>query len=351
MEPVRLGVIGCGVIGSKHIEAAVGASEIDLVAIADLREEVVRATAETHGVGTVYTDGDDLLADERIEAVVLAMPAHVRTGMGLKAFARGKHVLTEKPVAMNAGEVRQLMEARGNRVAGCCSSRFRFLPSADVVTEFIATGALGALRVVHCRAIVPGSGPPKNPPPAWRLSRALNGGGILMNWGCYDLDYLLGITGWTLRPRVVLAGTWTVPPKFQALAAPGSDAETHLAATVLCEDGIVIQYERGEMVAAREETAWKIVGTEGSLELQLTASKGKRIVHNRASSEEGVVSRTLWEGDEEWGMIHPGPAVDFARAIREGRQPKTGLEQALVMQQITDAIYRSGERGDAVRVE
>ncbi len=350
MKPVRLGIIGCGVIGRRHVEAAADSPNIDVVAVADLREEVAREVAGKHGVETVYTEGDALLKDDRIEAVVLAMPACIRTGLGLRAFERGKHVLTEKPVAMNADEVRQLIQARGNLVAGCCSSRFRLLPSADAVTAFIATGALGDLRVVHCREIRPGAGPPDTPPPEWRLKKALNGGGIMSNWGCYDLDYLLGITGWSLNPVLVLAQTWTVPPKFEAMAAPGSDAETHVAAIVRCEGGAAIHYERGEMVAAPLERAWKIVGTEGSLELPMRPEKHKTIVYNRASSEAGVLSETLWEGNDDWTSTHLGPVDDFAAAIREERQPKTGLEQALVVQQITDAIYQSAEEERAVEI-
>jgi len=74
------------------------------------------------------------------------------------------------------------------------------------------------------RALKGAAAPPQNPPPPWRLSKAMNGGGILVNWGCYDLDYLLGITGWMIEPRLALARTWGVPETFAAYAAPGSDA-------------------------------------------------------------------------------------------------------------------------------
>ena len=88
MEPVRLGIIGCGVIGRRHLEAATDSTAIDVVAVADLREAVAREMAEKYGVETVYAQGDDLLEDGRVEAVVLAMPACIRTGLGLRAFER-----------------------------------------------------------------------------------------------------------------------------------------------------------------------------------------------------------------------------------------------------------------------
>jgi len=63
-----------------------------------------------------------------------------------------------------------------------------------------------------------------------------------------------------------------------------------------------------------------------------------------------VVTETLWEGTDDMGTIHFRPISDFAAAIREGRQPKTSLERALVVQQITDAIYESAEKMKAVEI-
>ncbi len=350
MESVRLGIIGCGVIGQRHLAAAAAWPGISLVAVADLREAVARETAVRFGVGQAYTDADALLADREIEGVVLALPARDRAALALRAFAAGKHVLTEKPVALDAGEVERLIAARGDRVAGCCSSRFRFLPSAAAACDLLASGALGRLRVVRCRAIKPAGPPQAVIPPAWRLSRALNGGGIMSNWGCYDLDYLLGITGWTLEPRTVLAQTWTVPDPFAGQVAPGSDAETHVAALIRCADGVTLTFERGEYVATEAEEAWQIIGDAGALRLRMTPGAGKTLWHDAADAARGVVSRAIWQGDEDYGMTHEGPARDFAAAIREGRQPLTSLEQALVVQRITDAIYRSAESGTAVAV-
>ena len=131
MKPVALGVIGCGVIGRHHLAAASQSPMIRVAAVADLIEEKGREMVEQYGIPKRYVDGIDLLEDPEIEAVVLAFPAVGRFPLAMKAFGKGIHVLTEKPVAMNAGEVRQMIAARGDLVAGCCSSRYRFLPSAD----------------------------------------------------------------------------------------------------------------------------------------------------------------------------------------------------------------------------
>ena len=349
MEPVRIGIIGCGVIGSHHIDATTDDTNIDLAAIADLKPDLGKEKAAAYNIKKVYVEGLDLLEDETIQGVVLALPACGRGVLAKRAFERGIHVLTEKPVGMNGVEVEELIALRGDLLAGSCCSRYRFTSSAQAVTDFIATGALGDIRVIHCRALRPGGPPPEKAPPIWRLRTDLNGGGIMSNWGCYDLDYLLGITGWSIKPEVVFGQTWTVPPKFHALADPSSDAETHLVATVQCENNVAIHYERGEMVTATPRLSWEIIGTEGSLDLEMVKAE-KTITFHKAVSETGVESEVIWEGVDEMTPVHAGPIRDFAMAIREGRQPKTSLEQALVVQRITDGIYASAKSGGSVEV-
>jgi predicted dehydrogenase len=340
MLNIRLGLIGCGVIGQVHLRLAPSIPGAEFVAVCDVREETARAAAEKCGVARTYGDPEALLNDPDVDAVVLALPAHLRTSLGLRAFARGKHVLTEKPVAMNAAEVRQLIAAQGNLVGACCSSRLRFLPSAQAIAAFIATGALGDLRVVRCRDVIAAGAPPQNPPPVWRLNKSLNGGGILVNWGCYDLDYLFGITGWALRPQRVLARTWTNIPAYAAYAAPGSDAETHVAAFVECADGVAFTYERGEFMPAQTDEAWQIIGARGSLRMNMKPQQGKQVVFDRPGPN-GTMSEVIWEGDEDWDTQHRGPLADFVAAVRERREPATSLTRALLLQELTDAIYAS----------
>lgn len=173
MAVVRLGVIGCGVIGRQHLKVAQKCSSLQVVAVADLREEVARETAKEFGIPRAYGSAEALLDDAEVEAVVLAFPTAGRAQVALQAFAGGKHVLVEKPVAMNADEVRQMIAAKGNLVAGCCSSRHRFLPSAQVIKEALESGLLGDLRLIRIRAIRPAEGPPETPPPAWLAGLAM----------------------------------------------------------------------------------------------------------------------------------------------------------------------------------
>jgi predicted dehydrogenase len=351
MEPVRLGVVGCGVIGNNHLETALAMPDcIRTVAVADFIDERAEAAVRKYGVPRKYRSGKELIEkDPEVEMVVLAFPVAKRTAEGLRAFRHGKHLLTEKPVAMNAAEVRKLIAARGDRVGGCCQSRFRFCAHAEAAREFLATGALGDLRMVRARELRPAGGPPTNPPPTWRLRTCENGGGILMNWGCYDLDYVLGLTGWSLKPVEVLAQTWTVPPTLVSHVPSDSDAESYFAAMIRCEGGAVISFERGEYMPCGEDEAWQIIGTKGSLRMKMTPGKGKTVVHDELTADKGVVSHVIWQGDEGYGL---GTSLlrDFAQAVREKRPPRATLEQALLVQEISDAIYKSARRGKAVKI-
>lgn len=351
MNPVRIGVIGCGVMGRRHVHAGCESPAVEITAVADVRREAAAGLAEEYEVARVFDNASDLIRHDSVEAVVLAMPAGIRTPLALEAFAAGKHVLVEKPVATNADEVREMIAAKGRLVGACCSSRFRFFDSAGAAEALLRSGELGALRVVRCRGIVAAGPRPKTPPPAWRLSRRLNGGGILSNWGCYDLDYLLGITSWSLQPREVFASMWGVSPLLAEYVAEGSDAETHVTAHVQCDGGTVIQIERAEYTVAAPRLEWEIVGENGSLELQMTPGAGKENHHYTLNMDTGVASQVLWRGDERWELTHARPIDDFARAIQRGEEPKTSLERALLVQRITDAIYRSAREGRSVSLD
>ncbi|MCG3180953.1 MAG: Inositol 2-dehydrogenase/D-chiro-inositol 3-dehydrogenase [Phycisphaerae bacterium] len=350
MEPVRLGVIGCGVIGKKHMDSAAGADHIDLVAAADLVEANRVEAAEKFRPRRVYASAEELLADGEVEAVVLALPTMVRTKLALAALSKGKHVLLEKPAAMNAADLRRIMAARGKLTVGCCSSRPQFKAHVPIVKELIASGRLGQIRELHVRCLGGCGAKPAKPGPAWRLRRDLNGGGILVNWGCYDLDYLMGLTGWTLRPRVVLAQAWAAPPAFARHIDPTSDAETHFTALVRCEGGEAISIERGEFTATGKQNGWQIVGDAGSLDLTMVSDDPIRITHYAADAEKGATERVIYDATEGWGEMHAGPVRDFAAAIRQGREPLTGLERSLTLQRLTDAIYESARSGSAVTI-
>jgi len=349
-EPVRLGVIGCGVISGSHLTAAAGCPLAEAVAVADLIPERVEAAGEKYGIEARYPSDEELLADDRLEAVVLAMPVADRTPVAYKALEKGLHVLIEKPIAGKAADVERMIALRRDRVVACCSSRKSFTGHAEAATKCVASGALGRIRLVRIRALHGASASPNPDPPPWRQSMARNGGGILVNWSCYDLDYVLQIIGWQIEPRSVFAQWWPVAGAMSDYAAAGSDADSHYAALIACEDDIAISMERAEFSSTSSDEAWEIIGTEGSLHLPMQSGGARpgAVILNRFIPGEGVSSETIWEQGEEEAA--GGVLDEFVAAIRGGPSPRTDLKRALLMQKITDAIYASGDSCQSVPI-
>ena len=343
---LNVAVIGCGVVGRYHLLALAKMTTARAVAVCDLRAEAAQRLAREFQIDRWTADASAVLSDPGIDAAILALPAAQRTALALEALAHGKHVLTEKPTAMNAAEVRRLLAARGACVVACCSARYRLFASARAAHEFLRTGALGPVRVISCRAVQPAGPPPAAPPPVWRLRRDLNGGGIFVNWGSYDLDYLLGLLDFRLTPRHALARTWPVGRPFASWAAPNSDAETHLTALVTFAEGCVLDYERAEFSTMPRDQRWQIVGEAGTLTLAMTKAKSANVVLTEPDPGQGTRSRVLWEGDEsQLTLDYDGVVFDFVDSILEHRRPRTGLEEALLIARITDAVYAAADRG------
>lgn len=339
-QPVRLGLIGCGVIGRKHLEAARELEDAAVVGIADLDEDLLAEVAATFGIGRTTTRADDLIEDPEIDGIVVALPTGVRTPIARRVLENEKHLLVEKPVAMNAGEVEDLIALQRDRVAACCSSRFRFINAAAQARAAIAAGEIGCLRTIRIEALSPPpAARPDNPPP-WRLSRRLNGGGILLNWGSYDLDFMLGVLDWGFTPLTATARTFSVPAPYADWIAPDSDAETHVIAQVHGEDGVVLDYERAEFHPGKAVCTWSFSGDRGTLSLNPVADPIELVLVK--TDETGTLQTTsLGQEALDHDGMHAGPVTDFARSIRTGNPPMTPLDRALVIARITDAIYAS----------
>lgn len=336
-------------MGRVYLKAAEGQNLIQISAVADVNGQAAQAAASEFGVPAWYDSAESLIDAADVDAVLLAVPAAFRTKLALHAFAAGKHVLLEKPVALTAKEAEQLLQASGELVAACCSSRLRFSDSAETVRRLLDERAIGTLRTISCRWLVPAKAKPDpdNLPPAWRLNPALNGGGNLTNLGTYVLDYMLGVTGWKHVPRTVYGRVWTLQDSFSDHVVPGSVGETHSTAMITCdgEGAPVILIEQGEYVVGPSEAAWQIIGDAGSIQFRIVPGLRNEVILYRYSDVNGVEPETVWSGDETFAELQCRVLADFAGAILEGREPRTTLRQAYVLQKTIEAVYASSASG------
>jgi len=344
---VGLGIVGCGDISVHHIRNSLDDPRVEWVAACDVRPDAVRERADEFDIPGRYADPDDLLADAAVDAVVIATPPTAHAAPTIAALRAGKHVLVEKPVAINWVEVEAMVAAQRPGVVGaCCSSRFRSTPSAHAAAELLASGELGAVRRLSANALGP---PPANydgTSPFMLYRPNWGNQGALADWGCYDLDFLLGLCGWSLEPTLVLAETRNLPGVYRAIAEPRNDVEVQVGALALMTDGAVLDYRRAMFAAVdKARGEWWIECEDGALELNMLPGTPQATVHRYTAG--GVSSEVLVEEPYQWPMIHRGPVIDFVDAIIEGHEPMTSLVNSLTVQRLTDAIYASAESGKA----
>jgi predicted dehydrogenase len=148
-EP-RIAVIGCGYWGGNHARtlARLGA----LACVGDRNGERAEALAAEAGVSAATPDA--ILSDPAVHGVVLALPAEAHVEMGLKAIAAGKHLLVEKPIALNADDAARLVDAaRQAGIIALTGHVLRYHPAFEALEALIGEGTLGTLRYIHSHRV------------------------------------------------------------------------------------------------------------------------------------------------------------------------------------------------------
>jgi predicted dehydrogenase len=200
--PVGLGLIGCGAFGRFCLSAYAHTHAVRVVAVADARPDAARAAATDAGA-RACTSSDELLADPRVELVHLVTPPADHHALALAACRAGKHVLCEKPLAIDLKQADEMLAAA--RAAGrLCGVNFvlRYNPVTDAVKAVIDSGALGrvlAARLTNCAE------DSRLPPDHWFWDRAVSGG-IFVEHGVHFFDLF---AHWLGPGEVVWAHTAT----------------------------------------------------------------------------------------------------------------------------------------------
>jgi len=189
-DTVRVGIIGLGRISDAHIKGYKGVEGAEIVALCDIDEARIARQVEAHGLQDAFatTDHAELLARDDVDAVSLPLPDHLHAAFALEAIAAGKHVLCEKPLAMNsveAGELLAAAEAAG--IVHAVHMQRRYSPAARYVADLVAEGALGELRHFRCRMSVHRISDP-NVKLEWRLRADAGCYGVLGDLGAHALD-------------------------------------------------------------------------------------------------------------------------------------------------------------------
>lgn len=188
---LRWGILGAARINERLLPAIVEAGNAELTAIASRRAGAAAETLEKYAPGltgvTTYADPDALLADERVQAVYLPMANHEHASWALRAISHGKHVLCEKPLALNVADIDAIAAAVTRcRVTVMEGFMYRFHPQHARVRELLAGGLIGEVRSVRASFSFM-----MRPARLYRLAADVgHGGGALWDIGCYAVHCL-----------------------------------------------------------------------------------------------------------------------------------------------------------------
>lgn len=341
---VKGAVIGYGFIASTgHVPAYLQRrrawGDVQIVAVADVCEARRQAAAAVLPEARVYADFRDLLEREAfgLDFVDICTPAAMHAEIARQAFARGLHVMCEKPLAVRPQDAIDMLgqAVSAGRVLFPCHN-YRFAPVVREINRIIGEGRIGKTRSVtlstfrptHARGV-------REWQPDWRRDPAQGGGGIAMDHGSHSFYLTFDWMG--SYPRAVTA---------HCLRLPGERTESEVAATLLFPNGLAQVYLSWN--AGVRKVIYTVQGSSGAIivdddELQLaSAFRPSEPERRRIASDWGDASHVHWFE----------PLFErFRAAISEQDYAGRDAREAVLCVDLIDAVYRSaGQGGREIRL-
>lgn len=328
---MRFGIIGCGSIAANSFAPSlVHSDKLDLVAVCRRDEDKARAFAERFGGCAYHTSAADLLANDAVEAVVISTPSDTHCEYTLAAAAAGKHVLCEKPMALDRHEARRMIDAcREAGVTLGVAYRRRLFPQVVEAKRQLAAGAIGP--TVCTRSHYSGGGGFGN---EWQ--RQPGTGGALMEMAVHRIEVLLNLAD--TEPVEVCALVDTV--HFKDWKVDDSDALLMRFA-----DGTIGVHSTILTSKPRRDTA-QVDGTDGRIVIDGLEFGGESIEVETEAGRQQVAVTPLQAPYFDQPMLE-----DLAAAARAGREPVCDGVTGYRVQAVADAAFESSASGQRVAVE
>jgi predicted dehydrogenase len=320
---MKLGIVGCGLIGQKRAQALAGAS---LVACADTDEGRSRALAARVAGCRAVPRWQDLVTAADVDAVVVATPHHVLAEITLAAIEAGKDVLVEKPAARSAAELEPVLAAAERRRAVVrVGFNHRYHRALRKARALVDQGVAGDLMFLRARY---GHGGRIGYDKEWRADARLSGGGELIDQGVHLID----LARWFLGDF----------PTVQGLA------RTFFWDMKVDDNAFLMLRTAADRVAFLHASAteWKntfsmeIYGRDAKLQLDgLGGSYGtERLTLYKMLPEMGPPETTAWEypmADDSWAA----EMAEFQEDVRARRVPSAGLRDAHAALKVVERVY------------
>ena len=355
-QPVRIGVIGGG-FGIQHLQGFGATDDAEVVAFCQRTKEKAEATAGEFGVPHVYTDYRALLAHAGLDAVSIVAPPHIHAEMVSEAFAKGLHVLCEKPLAMNAAEAQGMLDqAHAAGRVHMTAFNHRHIPALAYLKELMDEGYVGG-RVLHVESRWLGE--TRFAPDQlhyWRHTRELAGFGVLGDIGVHVVDRLRWLIGefesvWGHADTFIperedehgVARPVTVDDNFTLMArlAGGASACIRLSGVARKSNyqNLEIYGDAGMLRFAFDRNV------EGWIRGHLWGARGDARSPKPLEIPERYI-RGLDDSDPQRAQgefIFAKLTRDFVEAIRNGTPAAPSFADGLAAQRVLDAALESSE--------
>ena len=322
---LRWGLLGTARINRSLIPAIRAGERSTLVAVASRDQARADAYAREWKIPRAFGSYEALVADPGIDAVYVPLPNHLHVEWTVAAARAGKHVLCEKPLALDAAGVDRIAEAaRTHKVAIAEAFMYRHQAQTDRVLALVAEGAIGRLRFVRGSFSFPltREGDVRLTP-EW-------GGGALWDVGCYPVTYAM-----------LLAGGAPVTVSGRAEYGP-TGVDLTFAGVLEFADGMLGAFDCGFASAFR--TGMEIVGTDGVLHVDNPFKPGPR--ETLRLQREGHETSIAVDG----GALYSGEIADIERAALDGAPCRVSLGESRASVATLAALLQSARDGRHVRV-
>src|SRR5512134_3855032 len=192
-RPINMAIIGAGAVSDYHHVPAIRLdSRARLAGVCDASAELVEQRRREWSCDNVTTDYEAICADPNVDAVIIATPNFTHLPMTLAAARHGKHVMCEKPLGLNAGEVRQMYHAcRDAGVVHMTAFTYRFAPSMRYLRHLLKSGALGQPRHFRSQRFL--DWPETSW--GWRQYKDKAGAGDLFDMTIHRIDFAIDLMG------------------------------------------------------------------------------------------------------------------------------------------------------------
>jgi predicted dehydrogenase len=319
-RPLGWGLIGCGDIAAKRVAAALRDSpQSALVTVARARAPLAADFAREQGARRWHAEWREVLRDPEVDAVYLATPVALHPEQAIAAAEAGKHVLCEKPMALDVDAcTRMIAAARQHGVRlGVAYYRHHY-PVVARLRALLASGEIGTPVLVQAQAFEPFNPGPDHPR-AWLMQKALSGGGPMADFGCHRIEVLLDLLGPVQETRGFASNA----------RHRDREVEDTCVAHLLFAGGVQALVSVTHAAQERRDTL-EIVGTLGSAHVPVL--------------NEGLLRVTTAEGVREerhppHANLHQPLVEDFVAAARAGRDPAVTGQVGLDVQRVLAAIY------------